>query len=162
MALEAPLSKYKKKTYLIFMAFCIGFAMLCLYDGYLSKYKWSMRYSFYEKHVVNNNGEPDDMMVQNQKHWPIFCIGVAILLGVRLFVIHNKKVIAEENELTIDGKVNIPYDSIQKIDKTHFDSKGYFILTYKGPDGKEADRKISDRNYDNLRPILDHLVAKIS
>jgi hypothetical protein len=162
MALVAPLSKYKKKTFIIWIAVCLGFTALFLYDGYLSKYKWSMRYSFYEEHVLKNDGKPDDTMVWNQKWLPVICVGIAALLGAYLFIISNKKVVAEENGLVIDGKVNIAYDSIQKIDKTNFDSKGCFILTYSGPDGKDIDRKISDKDYDNLGPILNHLVAKIS
>ena len=85
-----------------------------------------------------------------------------MLLGVYLFVIRNKKITAEETGLVIDGKINIAYDSIEKIDKTLFDSKGRFIITYKDAGGKETDRVISDKDYDNLPAILDHLVAKIS
>ena len=162
MALVAPLSRYKKKTFIIWIVVCLGFAVLFLYDGYLSKYKWSMRYSFYEEHVLKNDGKPDDTMIWNQKQLPVICIGIAILLGVRLLLINNKKVVAEETGLVIDGKINIAYDSIQKIDKTNFDSKGHFTLTYKGPNGSDIDRKISDKDYDDLKPILDHLVAKIS
>ena len=78
------------------------------------------------------------------------------------FAIRNKKLIADENELVINDKQRIPYDSIQKIDKTYFKSKGRFVITYKDDNGKEVDRKINDRQYDNLEPILDHLVAKIT
>jgi hypothetical protein len=144
------------------MAVCLGFTVLFLYDGYLSKYEWSMRHSFYKEHVIDKGGKPDDTMVWNQKQLPVICIGIAILLGVRLLLIVNKKIVAEDTGLVIDGKINVAYDSIQKIDKTNFDSKGHFTLTYLGPDGKDIDRKISDRDYDDLRPILDHLVAKIS
>jgi hypothetical protein len=87
---------------------------------------------------------------------------VAVALGGYLLAIRNRKVAAEEIDLVIDGKISIAYDSIQKIDKTNFDSKGHFTLTYRGPDDKDIDRKISDKDYDNLGPILDHLVAKIS
>lgn len=152
MALVAPLSKYKKRTFIIWMAACVVFAAWFAYDGFVSK-------TFIEKHTVD--GKPDDTLVFNQKA-PYFLIGVAVLLGGYLFVIRNRKVVVEETGLVIDGKINIAYDSIEKIDKTDFDSKGRFILTYKGPDGKETDRRISDRNYDNLRAILDHLVSKIS
>ena len=89
-------------------------------------------------------------------------MGAAALLGVYLLVIRNKKVVADDDALVIDGKTSIAYDSVQKIDKTDFDKKGHFTFTYKTPDGKEIDRKISDRNYDNLKAVLDHLVAKIS
>ncbi len=124
----------------------------CSYDGYYNQ-------SFIDKHTAD--GKPDGTMVFNQKA-PAYLVGAAALLGVYLFVIRNRKVVAEDNALVIDGKINIAYDSVQKIDKTDFDSKGHFTFTYKTPDGKEIDRKISDRDYDNLKAILDHLVAKIS
>lgn len=36
MALTAPLSAYKKKTWLIWMAVLAGFAAYCVYDGYFN------------------------------------------------------------------------------------------------------------------------------
>ncbi|MGA2324446.1 MAG: hypothetical protein ABSG22_11430 [Sedimentisphaerales bacterium] len=152
MVLVAPLSKYKIKTFLIYMAVMVGFAAYCVYDGHFNE-------SFKEKH--SPDGKPDGTMVFNQKA-PAYLVGAAVLLGVYLLVIRNKNVVAEDDALVIDGKVSIAYDSIQKIDKTNFDAKGHFTFTYKTPDGKETDRKISDRDYDNLKAILDHLVAKIS
>lgn len=152
MALVAPLSKYKKKTFIIWMAVCLGFAAWFAYDGYFNK-------TFIEKHTAE--GKPDDTLLFNQKA-PYFLVVVAAMLGGYLLVIRNRKVVAEETALVINGKINIAYDSIQKIDKTNFDSKGCFTLTYRGPDGKDIDRKIGDKDYDNLGPILNHLVAKIS
>ena len=35
MAIVAPVSKYKVKTYLIYMAVLVGFAAYCVYDGHL-------------------------------------------------------------------------------------------------------------------------------
>ena len=77
-------------------------------------------------------------------------------------MIKGKKLLADEKELVFSGKQKIPYDSIEKIDKTWFDKKGFFVITYKDENGKEAERKISDRNYDGLENILNHLVEKIS
>jgi hypothetical protein len=153
MALIAPLSKYKKKTFVIWMTVLIGFSAYCVYDGYFNE-------NFKGKHT-GRDGKPNGTLVFNQKA-PIYLVGVAVLMGAYLFVIRNRKVVAEENAIVIDGKINITYDSIQKIDKTDFDSKGHFTFTYQGPDGKEIDRKLSDKDYDNLQAILDHLVAKIS
>jgi hypothetical protein len=159
MAIEAPVSKFRKNGLILWMAVCIGVAIIFAYDGYLSKYKWSLRHSFYEKHV--KDGQTDDTMVFNQKS-PFFFIGGAVLFGAYFFIIRNKKMIADENDLIISDKERISYDSIQTIDKTYFKSKGRFVITYKNKDGREVDRKISDRQYDNLEPILDHLVAEIT
>ena len=161
MAIEAPISKFKKNNLKIYIAVCILAAVFFAYDGYLSKYKWSKRYDFYTKHVIDNGGKPTSTMNFNRKSPPFF-VGAAILLGVYLFVKKSEKLIADENELIISDKEKISYDAIEKIDKTNFDSKGFFVVTYKDQNGGEVNRKISDRKYDNLSAILEHLIAKIS
>jgi len=161
MAIEAPHSKHKQTNLKIYTIVCIVVAIIFAYDGYLSKYKWSGRYSFYKEHVVDNDGKPTATMKFNRGSPPFF-IGLAVLLGAYLFAIKNKKIIADENELIISNKERIAYHSIQKIDKTYFGSKGYFIIIYKNKDDREINRKLSGRTYDNLAAVLDKLVAKIS
>jgi hypothetical protein len=153
MAIEAPISKYRKTNLKIYIALCIVAAAWFAYDGYLNK-------TFIEKHTADN-GTPDSTLAFNQKSPPFFA-AAAVLFGVYLFIIKNKKLIADENELIFSAKKRIPYNSIQSINKTWFDKKGFFVITHKDEHGKEIDRKISDRNYDNLAAVLDHLVAKIS
>ena len=159
MAIEAPISKFKKTNFNIYIAACIVGAIVFAYDGYLSRYQWSLRRSFYEEHV--EEGKPDDTMIFNQKA-PIFLAAIAALLTARLWTVKGKKLLADENELIISNKERIPYNSIQKIDKTRFKSKGFFVITYRNNDGREVNRKLGDRTHDNLAAILDHLVAKIS
>jgi len=159
MAIEAPLSKYKKTNFKIYIAVCVVVAAIFAYDGYLSKYEWSHRRSFYEEHV--KQGRPDDTMIFNQKA-PSFLIVIAAVLGWRFWTVKDRKLLAEENELIINDKERISYDSIQKIDRTHFGSKGFFLITYKDKTGSEVSCKVSNKTYDNLAAILDHLVAKIS
>lgn len=161
MIIEAPFSKHKRSTFLIWIAVCIVLAAVFAYDGYLSKYKWSGRYSFYKKHVVDKDGTATSTMSFNRKS-PLFFVGAAVILGVWLLVIKNKKLTAADSEIIVDGKKKIPYDSIMKIDKTYFESKGRFTLTYKNNKGGESELKLSDGTYDNLGTILEHLVAKIS
>ena len=159
MAIEAPYSKYNKTNFKIDIILCIGLAIIFAYDGYLSKYEWSLRRSFYEEHVID--GKPDGDMVFNQKS-PFVFVALAAVITVFFLARKNKKLVADDNELIISTNEKISYDSIQKINKTHFDKKGFFVLTYKDKSGNEVDRKISNRKYDNLTAILDHLVAKIS
>ncbi|MHC4757547.1 MAG: hypothetical protein ACYTE8_02715 [Planctomycetota bacterium] len=159
MAIEARCSKHKKKNFKIYIGACLLFAFALAYDGYLSKYEWSLRNSFYKKHVVD--GQPDDIMKFNQKA-PFFLLALAIGLAAWSKVISNRKIVADENELVINNKEKIAYDSINKIDKTYFDKNGYFTITYGSKDAQSIERKISDKNYDNLSEILEHLTAKIS
>ncbi len=160
MAVEAPISNFKMTNYKIYIAACLIFGGIFAYDGFLSKYDWSMRRSFYEKHVIE--GKPDDTMIFNRVS-PVVLVVVAVLLSVKFWSLKNRKILAEEDQLIISEKERIPYKSIQKIDKTNFNpTRGYFTITYKGDDGREVVRKISSKDYDNLQAVLDLLVAKIS
>ena len=153
MAIEAPISRYKKNNFVIYIVLCIVAGGWFAYDGYINK-------KFIEKNT-NDDGTPNSTLVFNQKSPPFFA-AAAVLFAVYLLVIKNRKLVADENELVFSEKDKIPYNSIQKIDKTYFDKKGFFVITHKDEHGKEINRKLSDRNYDNLAAILDHLVAKIS
>jgi len=159
MAIEAPYSKYSKNNFKIAIVLCLGAAIIFAYDGYLSKYEWSLRRSFYEKHV--EDGKPDFDMVFNQKS-PFVFVGLAAVTTVWFWARKNKKLLADENELIISNKERISYDSIQQIDKTYYEKKGFFVITYKTEGDNEVNWKVSDRKYDNLAAILEHLVAKIS
>ena len=159
MAIEAPYSKYSKNNFKIGIVLFVAMAIIFAYDGYLSKYEWSLRRSFYEEHV--KDGKPDFDMVFNQKS-PLVFVGLAAVTTAWFWARKNKKLLADENELIISNKEKISYDSIQQIDKTYFEKKGFFVITYKDKDGKEVMRKLNERTYDNLAAILEHLVAKIS
>ncbi len=151
MAIEAPLSGYKKKNLVIIAAVLIGVGLWFAYDGYKNE-------AFIKKHTTVE-GTPDSTLSFNKKS-PPFLIGAGLLIGAYFFVIKGKKVIADDNGLHT-GKESIAYDAIEAINKTHFDSKGYFIVTY-SDNGQSKEVKISDRTYDNLPAVLDHVVAKIS
>jgi hypothetical protein len=152
MAIEAPVSKFRRTNLKIYIVVCLLAATWLGYDGYFNK-------KFIEEH--SPEGKPDSTLLFNQKAPTVF-IGVAVLLGIQLLLIRKKKLIADEKYLIFSDKEKIAYETIQQINKTNFESKGYFLITYKKANGKEADRKISDRQYNNLKAILDHLVAKIT
>lgn len=153
MAIEASLSKHKRTNVIIYIVVCLALGAWCAYDGYFNE-KWI------EEHT-DADGNPETYLVVNRKAPPYFA-GAAVLLGIYLAAIRNRKVTADEEALVINNKEAISYDSIEKIDKTHFKSKGFFIITYKDKAGGEVNRKISDRTYDNLASVLDKVVAKIS
>jgi len=153
MTVIAPFSKYKKTNFKIGLAICVACTIWFTYDGYFNE-------KFKEKHT-EEDGTPDSSLVFNQKS-PAYFAGAAVLMAAGLFFLKDKKIVAEENELVLANQKKILYDSIEKIDRTNFDSKGYFVVTYKDQSGKEVDLKISDRKFDNLQAVLDLLVAKIS
>lgn len=159
MVVEAPISKFKKTNLKIYIGACIVLAVIFAYDGYLSKYEWSGRRSFYDKHV--KEGKVDETMLFNRIS-PFFLLAVGGAFMFQLRRLKVKTIIAGEKELIIESKETIAYDSIQKIDKTAFESKGFFVITYKDKNGAETGRKISDRRYDNLSAVLDKLIEEIS
>ena len=159
--IQAPLSRYKRHNYLILIAIFIACVVIFGYDGYLSKYDWSHRQAFYKEHVTDNGGVPDTDMKFNLYSPPVF-LAAAIVLAVRFFMVRDKNLTADESALHIDNRIDIPYTSIESINKTYFDKKGYFILTYKDAQQKEQQVTLSDRTYDNLPTLLDTLISKIS
>ncbi len=105
--------------------------------------------------------EPDGVMLFNMIS-PVVFIAIAVLWSVLYWRSKDDKVVAEETELIIAGKERIPYDAIEKIDKTHYDRKGHFTIIYRSKGGPEARCTLRDRQYDNLGAILDHLISQIT
>jgi hypothetical protein len=153
VAIEAPLSKYKRNNCLIGIVVCLVLALWFAYDGYLHQ-------EFIARHTTEQGG-PDSTLIFNQKSPPLLVLG-ASLCGAYWCAIRNRKLVAADNALVIAGKKRIPYDAIEQIDKTHFKTKGLFTISYKNESGNLVQYHLSDRQYDNLEPILDHLVAQIT
>jgi hypothetical protein len=151
MAVEAPVSKYKKSNFKIYIIVCIGLAVWFAYDGYLNE-------DFKSKHAPD--GKPDSTYVFN-RHAPFYLCGAAIVLAAYFWAIKDRKLVADESEIRI-GEDTIKYDAIESIDKTNFAAKGYFVIAYKDEQGRPSHKELSDRNWDHLAAVLDHLVAKIS
>jgi hypothetical protein len=153
MAIEAPLSRYKRGNFKIYIVVWLVLAAWFAYDGYLNK-------SFIDEHT-DEQGHADGVLAFNRTSPPIFA-GLAGVIAAYFYVVRGRKVVAEEKELVIAGRKRIPYDAIEAIDKTHFEQKGFFLIIYKDSSGAEVRYKLSDRQYDNLGPVLDHLVAQIT
>jgi hypothetical protein len=153
MTIEAPLSKSKRNDFLIGIVACMVFALWFAYDGYLNK-------KFIAEHMTEQ-GQPDDTLVINRYAPPFLVLG-ALLLGACWYAIRSRKLVAAEDALVFPGGRKIPYAAIEAIDKTHFETKGFFTLTYKSENGSLAKRRLSDRQFENLKPLLEHLIAQIT
>jgi hypothetical protein len=147
MAIVAPISRYKKTNLKIYICICVALAAWCIYDGYFNE-SFKTKYANEWQLTINVKSPP-------------YLIGFGVLLGLYYAVIKNRKLVAGESELIFSNKKRIAYDSIEKIDKTYFDTKGHFTITYKKND-KEYNCKLSKWNYDSLKEVLDYLVEKIS
>jgi hypothetical protein len=153
MAIEAPVSKYKKNNFKIYIIVCAGLAIWFAYDGYFNE-------NFIKNHT-NNDGKADSTLAFNRQA-PYYLGGAALVLVAYFWAFKDRKVVADETELHIGGDDTIKYDAIESIDKTRFADKGYFVIAYKDERGKTTHKELSDRNWDQLAAVLDHLVAKIS
>ncbi len=153
MAVEAPYSKYRKTNCLIYILILLVVGGWCVYDGYLNE-GWIAEHT-------NPDGSPKPYLTINRQG-PYYMGVAAVAAAIFWLTVRNKKVVADENELIISEKEKIPYNSIQQVDKTHFEARGFFIITYKNADGRNVLRALSYKKYDNLKAILEHLVSKIT
>ncbi len=153
MAIEAPVSKFKKNNLKIYIVFCLGLLTWCVYDGYFNE-KWIAEHT-------NEDGSQKTYLTANRRA-PYLFVPLIGYFAITLFIIKDKKIVADENELVISDNFKISYDSIQAIDKTHFEKKGRFTITYNDKDNREVSYKLSDRKYDNLSAVLEHITTKIS
>ena len=153
MAIEAPISKFKKNNLKIYIVICLGLLAWCMYDGYFNE-KWIQEHKY-------EDGSPKPYLTANRNS-PYLFVPLIGFFAITLFVIKDKKIIADENELVISKNLKIGYDSIQAIDKTLFEKKGRFTIIYNDKDNNELSYKLSDRKYDNLSAVLEHITAKIS
>jgi hypothetical protein len=153
MAIEAPVSKYKKSNLKIYIVVCVVIAAWCMYDGYFNT-------KFINEHL-SPEGRPQGWLAVN-RHAPYYLLGAAIVLAVYFWAIKDRKLVADENAFCLSDDEVIKYDAIESIDKTNFAKKGYFVITYKDERGKAVTKELNDRNWDHLAPLLDHLVSKIS
>jgi len=153
MAVEAPYSGYRKTNCILYIILLLVLGSWCAYDGYFNE-------NWIQEHT-NLDGSPKAYLIFNRQI-PYYAGAAVVAIAVFWFSVRNKKVIAGENELIISENEKIPYSSIQQIDRTHFDSKGFFTISYKDKDGKDALKALSYKKYDNLKAVLEHLVSKIT
>ena len=152
MAVVAPLSRYKRNNFIIYIAVCLVGAAWFAYDGYFSE-------AFISKHT-DADGQADLTLTLNRIAPPILLVAAAFF-GGWFHLASKRKLVADDDGLTLPGKAKIPYDAIEKIDKTHFEAKGHFTIFYTR-DGSETQLKLSDLQYAGLSEVLDVIVAKIT
>jgi hypothetical protein len=150
MAIIAPLSRYRRNNHMILLAVFLGLAAWFHYDGHFNK-------EFIDKHTIN--GKPDDTLTINRKA-PPFLMAAGVLVVGNFVRIRNQRIRVDDSALMVNS-LSIPLSTVTQIDKTHFDSKGFFVLWYK-PGDSEKQLKLYARNYDNLSAVLDRLIEELS
>jgi hypothetical protein len=152
MAVVAPFARYKKTNLKIYIGLLLIFAVYFYYDGHYGK-------KFIAKHTVN--GKPDSSLIFNRTS-PPYLFAAAVAIAVYAWTVRNKKIVADDQKLIISENEKISYTSIQSVNKSSYDSKGFFIVDYKDDSGSLQHKIISTRTYDNLDAVLELLVSKIT
>jgi len=153
MDIVGPISKQKRNTLVLYMVMTVALGLYCVYDGFFNA-------TFIQNHS-GADGKPDSTLVFNRYAPPAMLL-VAAVFGWHWYRIRDRRVVATDRELIITDTLKIPYDVVEQIDKTHFEDKGFFVITYKTDGGRETTARLHGRDYDDLGPILDRLVEKIS
>jgi hypothetical protein len=151
MAIVAPLSRYRRNNHMILLAVVLGLAAWFHYDGHFNQ-------EFITKHT-KPDGTPDDTLTINRKA-PPFLMAAGVLVVGNFVRIRNQRIRVDDSALMVNS-LSIPLGAVTQIDKTHFDSKGFFVLSYKSGDS-EKQLKLYARNYDNLSAVLDRLIEELS
>jgi len=152
MSVIAPYCQYKKTNFKLGILILLVAAVWFAYDGYKSE-------TFKKRHT--KNGQPDSTLAFHRNSPPFFAAG-AIVLAIILAKVKGKKIVADEQDLILSDGGKIPYNSIETVNKTEYQSKGFFTVEYKSQDGQKKLCKISNRDFDNLDAVLGILVAKIT
>ena len=153
MSVIAPYCQYKKTNFKLGILILLVAGVWFYYDGHYSK-------KFIDRHT--KQGQPDPTLVFHQKYaLPIFGTA-AVVLFLAFWGLKSKKVVADEQELVLSDGNKIAYSSIEAVNKTEYQLKGFFTVEYKSQAGEKKLCKISGRDFDNLDAVLETLVAKIT
>ncbi|MDH7598139.1 MAG: hypothetical protein QHH07_00690 [Sedimentisphaerales bacterium] len=149
----APVSKGRKDSVVLYMAICFGLAVWCIYDGFINK-------DFIAAHL-DQQGRADGTLILNRLGGPILLLA-ALGLSLWLSKMRRGGLVATDQALIVKKTLQIPYSSIKQIDKTHFQDRGYFLLTYDSQQEGQRTIRLDQRDYDNLGPILERLIEAVS
>ena len=160
MSISAKYSSYKLGNLKIAVFVLVVFSVWCAYDGYYNK-------TFIEKHTEQVELE-DGTTVEKPDHTLIFCqkfpfVGfpLAAIAILSFITKRNKQIVADSDGLILCCGNKIPYNTINEIDHTEYDTKGHFSLKYNQND-KTKSLKLSDKTWDGLEKVLDELISKMS
>ena len=150
MAIEATGSKFSRNNNLITAVVCLAAAVWFGYDGWFG--------SYHDDQLAKNEGKPTPNLYFNQyAPVPLALVAVFCLVGVAKGP--TRRLIADDQGLTLPCGTQIPYGNINKIDKRLFEKSGHFTIEYRHNDATE-ELKLSDRKYDNLGLLLDEIIRK--
>ncbi len=144
MAVTALPSKFTMKWNTLCAVVCLFMAGYFYYDGHYNK-------EYIEKETVD--GVPSLDLKINQTYGPICCVISAVYLGYMVFSLSRKKIVVDENGLTLADGTTIPLDRLTKIDKSKFKKRGKVYIEYEDGD-KVSTLELKDTVYDGIDALL--------
>ena len=153
MAVEATGSKFARNNARIFFIVAILAGLYLFHDGWLG---W---FTDYMHNDVEEGGGKPTLNLQFNRYAPFVLWVFAIYFVIAYFQIPKRRVLADDQGLTVQNQSAIPYANITHIDNRPFDKKGYFLIGI-NEGGQKKELKFSDRKYDNLGLLLDELVKQ--
>ena len=153
MAVEATGSRHSRTNALLFAAVCLGLALWFFHDGYLD---WFGDYR--QKQLEKGGGKPTPNLWFNMVA-PFPLALVALYQLMQYVRIPGRRLISDDNGLTLHNGQTITYADMTYIDQRKFKDKGVVTLGYKDG-GQQKEVTFSSGRYDNLPALLDELVAR--
>ncbi len=148
----AKYSSYRLGNIKIAIFVLLGLSAWFVYDGYYNQ-------KFIDKHT-SAEGEADHTLIFH-KYVAYFSVPAAGVAAVAFFINRKKRIVAGQDALQVNDGLSIPYDTMEEIDHTEYDTSGKFSITY--VDGG-ANKKLvlTKKSWDNLDKVLEYMISKIS
>lgn len=151
MDIVAKYSKYRLGNIKIAIFALLGLSVWFVYDGYYNQ-------KFIDKHTVE--GKADDTLIFH-KYFAYFGLPGAAAATALFFISRKKMIIADDKGLKLSCGSQIPYDSIEEVDHTDYDTSEKFIITYT-EGGSDKKLILTKKKWDSLDGILERVISKIS
>ncbi len=152
MDIVAKYSSYRLGNIKIAIFVLLGLSVWFVYDGYYNQ-------KFIDKHT-SAEGKADDTLIVH-KYFAYFSIPIAAAAAAAFFVNRKKQIVASQDALLISEGCRIPYDVIEEVDHTDFDTSEKFSITY-AEGGVNKKLVLSKKKWDGLDKVLEYVISKIS
>ena len=155
MATEATGSSFSRNNNLIVAVVCLAAAAWFGYDGWLGQYRQDQLDINEQKTGIR---KPTVNLYVNQ-YIPVVLVPLAVLNLIGAAKCKSRKIVADDEAVTLNNGREIKYADITKIDRRLFEKSGRFTIEYTDS-GRTGLAKFDDRKYDNLGILLDEIIKQ--
>lgn len=149
MAVEALPSKFTMRWNTMCALMMFGMAVWFFYDGHYNQ-------EYIKKHT-NEDGTPMLDLKINRSWGPAGCALTGLYFIYITWGMSRKKISVDEKGITFSDGKNIPLDSLTRIDKSKFKTKGKLLIEYEAG-GKTEQIILKDTVYDGINSLLQEIL----